>query len=276
MALLVEEFRLSRRRACRAVGLSRAAWYRPPGEARIRDATVIDALNGLVAQHSRWGFWKCYDRLRLDGPRWNHKKLWRVYRALGLNLPRRSMRRVPPRFRQPLAAPPGVNQVWAVDFMHDALYGGRRFRTLNVLDEGNREGLTIEVGTSLPAARVIRVLDQLTTIYGRPEALRLDNGPEITSVLFTEWCAARGIGLKYIQPGHPAQNAFIERFNRTFREEVLDAYLFESVAEVQGLSDEWLRIYNERRPHEALGSVPPIQFRPRVVRRHESTIPVST
>ena len=131
--------------------------------------------------------------------------------------------------------------------------------------------MTIEVGTSIPAARVIRVLEQLTVIDGRPDALRLDNGPEITSALFTEWCAARGIRLKYIQPGHPAQNAFIERFNRTFREEVLDAYLFESVAEVQGLSDEWLGIYNERRPHEALGSVPPVHFRPRAVPGREST-----
>jgi putative transposase len=145
--------------------------------ATIRDAAVIDALNGLVAQHSRWGFWKCYDRLRLDGHRWNHKRLWRVYRALGLHLLRRAKRRVPTRLRQPLAAPPAVNQVWAVDFMHDAPYGGRRFRTLNVLDEGNREGLTIDVGTSLPAARVIRVLDQLTTIYGRPAALRSTTGP---------------------------------------------------------------------------------------------------
>ncbi len=101
-------------------------------------------------------------------------------------------------------------------------------------------------------------------------------GPEITSALFTEWCAARGIGLKYIQPGHPAQNTFIERFNRTYREEVLDAYLFESVGEVQSLSDEWLRTYNERRPHEALGSVPPVTFRPRAVRPRESTTPVST
>jgi transposase InsO family protein len=166
MALLVDQFRLSRRRACRAVGLSRAAWYRPPVEARIRDAPVIDALNGLVAQHSRWAFWKCDDRLRLDGARWNHRKLW-----------------------------------W--------------------------------VGTSLPAARVVRMLDQLTAIYGQPNALRLDNGPEITSVRFTEWGAARRIGLKYIQPGHPAQNAFIERFNRAFREEVLGAYLFESVEEVR-------------------------------------------
>ena len=172
---------------------------------------------------------------------------------------------MPPRFRQALVAPTRLNDVWAIDFMHDALYGGRRFRTLNVLDEGNREGLAIEVGASIPATRVTRVLSQLVALYGRPDRLRLDNGPELTSQALTEWCGQRGIGLQYIQPGKPVQNAFIERFNRTYREEVLNAYLFHSTQEAQALSDAWLVDYNEHRPHDALGRVPsvvrPAQFR---------------
>jgi putative transposase len=267
---LTTEHHLSVRRACRVAGLARAAWYDPPPDRAVRDAAVIDVLMALVDVHPRWGFWKCFDRLRLDGHGWNHKRVHRVYCGLRLNLARRTRRRVPPRFRQALVAPTRLNEVWALDFMHDALYGGRRFRTLNVLDEGNREGLAIEVGTSIPAARVIRVLGQLVALYGRPERLRLDNGPELTSQALTEWCGQRGIGLQYIQPGKPVQNAFIERFNRTYREEVLNAYLFQSTQEAQALSDAWLVDYNERRPHDALGRVPPLTFLPRVLPRPAS------
>jgi putative transposase len=173
--VLVREHRLSVRRACRAVGLSRAAWYRPPVPWTERDGPVIDALHAVLAKAPRSGFWKCYDRVRRAGHPWNHKRVHRVYCALRLNLPRRAKRRVPHRLRQPLVAPTALNQIWALDFMHDTLYGGRRFRTLNVLDEANREALGIEVGTSIPASRVVRVLDQLVALHGRPAAIRLDN-----------------------------------------------------------------------------------------------------
>ena len=170
-------------------------------------------------------------------------------------------------------APTRLNEIWALDFMHDALYGGRRFRTLNVIDEGNREGLAIEVGVSIPASRVVRVLDQLLALYGRPAAIRIDNGPELTSQTLTDLAIARGITLIYIQPGKPVQNAFIERFNRTYREEVLNAYLFHSTAEAQALSDAWLVDYNEHRPHDALGRVPPLTYLPRVLPVPESRNP---
>jgi len=261
--VLVTEHQLSVRHACRAVGLSRTAWYRRPADPATRDGAVMEAVLAVVEQHGRWGFWKCFDVLRLAGHPWNHKRVHRVYCALRLNLPRRSKRRVPTRLRQPLVAPTRLNGIWALDFMHDALYGGRPFRILNVLDEANREALAIEIGTSIPAARVVRVLEQLVAIYGRPQALRVDNGPEFTAEIFTAWCAAHDIALLYIQPGKPDQNAFIERFNRTYREEVLDAYIFVSVSEAQAVTDEWLPTYNDDRPHESLGSLPPTRFLPR-------------
>ena len=121
--------------------LSRAAYYRPPVPARRRDAAVIAALTDVVARYPRWGFWKCFDRLRMEGRPWNHKHVHRVYCALRLNLPRRTMRRVPRRVRQPLAAAPVLNRTWALDFMSETLYDGRRVRLLTVIDEGNREGL---------------------------------------------------------------------------------------------------------------------------------------
>jgi putative transposase len=178
--------------------------------------------------------------------------------------------------RQPLAAPAMLNGTWALDFMHDALYGGRRFRTFNVLDEGNREGLGIEIGTAIPGARVVRVMDRLIEIYGQPDAFRIDNGPELTAQVFVEWCERKGIELRYIQPGKPDQNAYIERFNRSYREEVLSAYVFESLEQVRALTDEWLQSYNERRPHDSLGRVPPLTFLPRPNRPVESGYRVST
>ncbi len=158
-----------------------------------------------------------------------------------------------------------MKAVWAIDFMHDALYGGRPFRTLNVLDEANRGALGIEVATSIPALRVVRFMEQLIDIHGRPQAIRCDNGAELTSYAFTEWCQAQDIELRYIQPGKPDQNAYIERFNRSYREEVLNAYLFDSTTEVQQITDDWLKRYNEIRPHDALGSLPPARYREQVL-----------
>jgi len=263
LGVLVHEHGLPVRRACQAVRLSRAAYYRPPGSRLQQDADVVTALNDVVARHTRWGFWKCFYRLRRAGHRWNHKRVHRVYCALRLNLPRRTKRRVPARIRQPLVAPARLNETWALDFMADALYDGRGFRTFNVIDEGNREGLAIEVGTSIPSARVIRVLDELVRLYGRPARVRVDNGPELTAEAFVEWCTAQRIAIGYIQPGKPDQNAYIERFNRTYRTEVLNAHLFESLAELRVITDAWLEVYNRKRPHDSLGRVPPLTFLPR-------------
>lgn len=256
--------KLSITRACQIAGLSRAAYYKRPTPASERDAQVIDALNAIVTRHGRWGFWKCFTRLRLDGRCWNKKRVHRVYCDMGLNLPRRSKKRLPEWPRQPLDLATEPNRCWALDFMHDALYCGRRFRTLNVVDEANRECLAIEVGMSIPSARLIRVLSRLIDCYGPPDAIRLDNGPEMISDAFTEWAAAKGISIRYIQPGRPNQNAFIERFNRTYRTEVLDAHLFANLEQVQAITERWLVDYNEYRPHESLGGLPPAHFMPRL------------
>jgi putative transposase len=274
--VFVKEHRLPIQRACRIVGLSRTAFYRVPRLSSERDASVIAALNAMVEKRPRWGFWKCYDRLRIDGHAWNHKRVHRVYCALRLNLPRRTKRRIASRDPLPLEAPSELNRIWSLDFMHDALYDGRRFRTLNVIDIGNREGLGILVGFSLPSQRVIRFLDQQIEVHGRPDALRLDNGSELTSHSFTEWAKERAIELRFIEPGKPNQNAFIERFNRTYRTEVLNAYVFEAVDQVQRITDDWLVEYNEERPHDSLGRVPPLTYLPRKTNPGASSFELST
>lgn len=274
--MLVHEHQLTVQQACRVVRLSRTAYYRPPVPASRRDAAVIAALTDVVARFPRWGFWKLFDCMRTEGRTWNHKRVHRVYCALRLNLPRRTTRRVPKRVRQPLAAPAELNRTWALDFMGDTFYDGRRVRLLTMLDEGNREALEIAMGLSLPSRRVVRELDALVAVHGCPSSIRVDNGPEFTAQPFVDWCADHRVTILYIQPGKPDQNAYIERFNRTYRTEVLNAHLVESVAELRALTDAWLQIYNRVRPHDSLGRVPPLTFLPRPSSGEQSLSRLST
>ncbi|MDR7097593.1 IS3 family transposase, partial [Hydrogenophaga laconesensis] len=170
-------------------------------------------------------------------------------------------KRLPARVKQPLQAAAQPNHGWSCDFMSDALWSGRRFRTFNVIDEFNREGLRIEVDTSLPAARVIRALDELVEVRGAPLSIRLDNGPEFIANALAQWAQSKGIALNHIQPGKPTQNAYVERFNKTYRTEVLDCYVFDSLKEVRDMTADWLHRYNHHRPHEALGRIPPVEYR---------------
>ena len=260
---MVGEQKLPITRACAHIGLARSSYYERPVTKCKADAPIADALNQVVAKNGRWGFRLCFDYLRNQGHTWNHKRVWRIYKQLGLNLPRRAKKRLAKMPKHPLIAPTQPNTIWALDFMYDTLQYGRAFRTLNVIDESNREALAIEIDMSLPSARVIRVLEQLEEICGLPEAIRLDNGSEYRSATFTQWAASKQIQLKFIQPGKPQQNAFIERFNRTYRHEVLNAYLFESLDDVREITDQWLKVYNEERPHRALGKLSPKHYRQR-------------
>jgi len=257
---LVAEHELPVARSCRAVGLSRSSWYRPAPDPMARDLEIVEAMNAYFEEHPRRGFWKCVKRFRTQGRPWNHKRLWRVYCALGLNLRRKTKRRVPVRERIPLTVPSGPNQVWSADFMADSLYCGVRFRTFNVLDDFNREAVAIEIDTSITGSRLVRLFSLLEAERGLPATLRTDNGPEFLGAEFTDWAEAHGMTIQYIQPGKPNQNAFIERFNRTYREEVLDLYLFEDLDQVRDETHRWLQRYNESWPHDSLGDLSPLEY----------------
>jgi putative transposase len=179
---------------------------------------------------------------------------------MNLNIRRRAKKRLPDRVKDPLAIPAKPNQTWSLDFMSDTLTDGRKFRLFNVMDDFNRESLCIEVDTSLPGQRVVRVLQQLVERRGKPEILRTDNGPEFIGHRVQEWCEARGITIKYIQPGRPMQNGFIERKNGSLRRELLNAYLFYSLNEVRQMCEEWRTDYNTERPHKALGYLSPFAY----------------
>jgi len=177
-----------------------------------------------------------------------------------LNLRIKSKKRLPSRAPKPLEQPEAANISWSLDFMSDSLSNGRTFRTLNIIDDFNREVLWIEIDTSLPAERVIRTLDMIGSWRGYPERIRLDNGPELISQKMAQWAETHGIELSFIQPGKPTQNAYIERFNRTYREDVLNAYLFTSLHEAREITEAWIEAYNVVRPHQALGNLSPYQF----------------
>jgi putative transposase len=249
---LTQTHGMSIRRSCQCVGLSRAAWYRTPTSRSERDRDVIDALNAVLDRRPRWGFWKCFKKLKRGPYGWNHKRVYRVYCELGLNQKRRAKRRVPQRLRQPLTVPEQPNQVWSADFMSDALYGGHRFRTFNVIDDFNRESLAVEIDTSITGRRLIRVFERLQIERGLPQRLRVDNGPEFLSAEFVSWAESARMEIQYIQKGEPNQNAYIERFNRTFREEVLSLYMFQNLREVREATHWWRIDYNEHRPHDSL------------------------
>lgn len=248
---------VSIRLACESFSVSESA-YRYQAKNNAENQRVADWLLRLTHAHKRWGFGLCFMYLRnVKGFPWNHKRVYRIYRELELNLrikPRRRIKRDRP---DPLGEATAINQVWSMDFMSDSLNDGRTIRTFNVIDDYSREGLAIDVDLSLPSARVIRSLEQVIEWRGKPSAIRCDNGPEYIAQCLIDWANEHQITLLYIQPGKPTQNAYVERFNRTVRHEWLDLHSFSSVRQAQVLATEWLWIYNNIRPNSAVGGMPP-------------------
>jgi len=249
---------LNIRQACQTYGISETC-YRYQAKLSDENAEIAEWLIRLTTDDTDWGFGLCFDYLRnVEGFNWNHKRVYRIYCDLQLNLRIRPKRRLNRHKPEPLKEPLRMNQVWSMDFMHDQLSDGRTFRLFNVIDDFRREGLVIEAGFSLPALRVIRVLNQLLEWREKPSVIRCDNGPEFISHDFVNWCQKRDIRIEYIQPGNPQQNAYIERVNRTIRYSWLSKHLFETLDEVQDYATEWLWFYNHKRPHKANGGKPPL------------------
>lgn len=257
---LKTEHKTGKSRACRVLQTSRSSI----GYQSVKDDRFLEeALKKLCENHPREGFWKSYYRMRNNGERVNHKRLHRVYKAMSLPLRRKAKKRLPARVKEPLTIPSQFTHSWSIDFMSDALSNGLKFRSFNVIDDYNREVLFIETDYSLKSSRVIWVLRHLVNRYGKPTKIRMDNGPEFIAKLTQNWSQTQEIEFQYIQPGKPTQNALIERFNKTFRDGVLDAYLFDNLEQVREVTAQWVTDYNHHRPHDALNGLPPVIFRQR-------------
>lgn len=255
----VESRQVSIRLACAAVGISETCYRYQPKLSGENDE-IADWLIRLTDNQRNWGFGLCFLFLRnVKGFGWNHKRVYRIYRELELNLRIKPRKRLVRQKPEALAVPVAINECWSMDFMHDQLEDGRSYRLFNVIDDFNREGLGIEVDFSLPAARVTRALDQIIEWRGKPRQIRCDNGPEYISGALAEWAEKHRINLAFIQPGNPQQNAYVERYNRTVRYDWLAQYLFSSIAEVQDHATRWLWTYNNERPNMALGGITPAQ-----------------
>lgn len=224
------------------------------------DDRIEAELRKLAELHRSWGFWMMYYHLRLNAHSWNHKRVYRVYTLMRLNLRRKYKQRLPSREKVPLVQPLYPNMNWSMDFMSDSLMVGRPFRSFNIIDDYNREALNITLDTSITSVRVIRELEELIAWRGKPEQIRVDNGPEFIAGVLKKWCEDNQIKLLPIEKGKPSQNGFVERFNRTYRQEVLNAYAFESLKQARLITQAWMWVYNNERPHRAIGHIPPVLF----------------
>ena len=252
----VSDKKISIRLACEIFRISETC-YRYEHRLNTENAKIEEKLLALTRDNPRWGVLKCHQRLRLEGFRWGFQRVRRIYRAVELNLrikPRRRLERGKP---EKLKVPDKPNKVVSVDFMHDQLTDGRPFRLLNVVDDCTREGIAVVPAISFTAERVCRELDWVFEQHGKPKVIRCDNGPEFIAHVFQNWAQDRGIRIEYIQPGKPQQNAYVERFNRTVRHELLEMHEFKSIDEVQAEATKWLWTYNNYRPNMAIGGITP-------------------
>jgi putative transposase len=257
-----ERFGFSERRACALSSAARSTVrYCSCREA---DEPLRAQLEALAAERPRFGYRRLHLLLRRRGEAVNRKRVYRIYRAAGLAVHRKRRKQVAQANRQPRVVAVKPNQQWSMDFMGDTLADGRSFRVLNVVDDATRECLAAEVDLSLPGARVARVLDRLLAHRGRPDRIVVDNGPEFTSKALDQWAYERGVELRFIQPGKPVENCFVESFNGKMRDECLNAHWFTMLADARQTIGLWRLDYNQVRPHTSLGGLTPEQFAERL------------
>ena len=249
----------SLRRACRLIGLSTATW-RYQRRTSATNVAVLARLQAHAAVRARFGYRRLHILLGREGMLVNHKRVHRIDRAAGLQVRRRRRKRLTRAERIPLPLPSQRLERWSMDFTVDTLADGRGFRTLNIVDDFTRECLAIEVDRSLPGLRVVRVLDRLHAAIGLPQCIVVNNGPEFAGRTLDVWAYTRGVTLRFIRPGKPIENAYVESFNGKFRDECLNEHWFVSLADAKALIEQWRVDYNTVRPHSSLDGATPHEF----------------
>ena len=258
VGFLMTELGLSERRSCRIVGLARSVQqYQPVPK---DDRALVARMKDLASEYRRYGSPRLHAMLRREGLVENHKRTYRLYTELGLQVRTKRRRKLPRRDRVAPEVPDRPMQRWSLDFISDQLADHRRFRVLNVVDDHCRLCPGQIVDLSIPGARVARFLDELGLEFGLPEEIVLDNGPEGTSRAMFDWSERTGVRLRFIEPGKPVQNAFVESFNGKFRDECLNLHWFRSLRHAREEIGRWRDHYNTVRPHSALGYLSPMEF----------------
>lgn len=230
-------------------------------KAKVKDDTFLIEQIRACTKKRQYGCPMITKMIRNKGHKINHKRIERVYKELMLTLPKKVRRKLPNREQRHILQPLQENICWSMDFMSDSLIDGRKFRTLNIIDDYNRECLSLDIEISIPARLIIRSLERLKAQGKLPKDIRVDNGPENVSHELRKWAHENNVKLIFIQPGKPTQNSLIERFNGTCRRELLNADLFYSLDHARDLAAEWMHEYNFERPHSALGDRTPIEFK---------------
>lgn len=248
---------LSERRACAIVGLRRSVWQY---KSRRDDSALLERMRQLATERPRFGYRRLWAMLRREGTLVNRKRVYRLYRQEGLKIRKRSRKRLAAVPRTPPSSPLFANQRWSLDFTSDYLENGRRFRTLNVVDDRTRECLAIDAGFSLTSERVIATLDRIIAERGKPTTIVSDNGPEFASIAMAGWAYRSNIGWQFIRPGKPVENAYIESFNGKFRDECLNQHVFTSLEDARAVTQAWRQDYNQNRPHSSLNLLSPAEF----------------
>lgn len=224
------------------------------------DSEVEEKLKYYAGKLPARGFPEYFKRMRREGLQWNHKRVRRVYKKLGMVRRRKVRRRIPNPEKTSLLQPTKPNLTWSMDFMEDRLENSRKVRILNIIDDYNREALAIEIDFSFSSYKVVKMLKRVIEWRGRPEEIRTDNGTEFIAKIFEDFCLNSGLRHIRIQKGKPSQNGYVERFNRTFREDVLDAHLFQNIYQMRELAEDFLYDYNNNHPHDSLDDMSPIEF----------------
>ena len=250
---------LSERRACKAIGASRTSYrYR---SCKKEPKALVAKLRELVKERPRFGYRGLYRLLRRRGHEVNHKRVYRLYKLEGLHIRTKRRKRFAASPRVEPAKPTGPNQAWSMDFVSDHLVSGRRVRILTVVDQFSRRCPGTLVDTSIPGATVARFLDELAAMSGGyPAMICVDNGPEFISNALDQWATERGVKLHFSRPGKPVDNAFVEAFNGRLRDECLNASWFHSLSDAKKVIEDWVKDYNEERPHSSLGGLTPIEY----------------
>jgi putative transposase len=234
-------------------------------------------INEIARVRVRYGYKRIYVLLRREGWKVNHKRVYRIYCQEGLNLrAKRPRRRVSAAHRIKLPPAEGINERWSMDFVTDSLFNGRRFRALTVVDNYSRECLAIEVGQHLRGEDVVTVMNRLKVEYGIPRSIKVDNGPEFISRDLDKWAYENKVTLDFSRPGKPIDNAFIESFNGSFRDECLNVNWFLSMEDAREKIESWRRDYNEWRPHGSLDNLTPRQYAERCLENQNSLVMVGT